>query len=316
MPTLEGYPVILPTNTRCRNFIFNGVSLNANYDITWSFEYSLSGLPGMEGGFVTFLTAQQSLTGGNVGIDLGYSGLSTTSSFYTDVASYSNTGTLTSTTYQGVLCAIVGVGFDTTGLFALSGKYNDETTRAGIGLQSVSANSLIIRGSYPNYPLLYNQQLSSLSTNIQLVSSNTFFTKIRCRLGNVGRTLYVDHKPTGSLNYKNLVTLPITLPIIDTTKYYVGMSFSSPVSTFDAAKTCVLQIKNFHVEGRYDTAADYSIIGASIGDNTVVPTEPYNLVTELNTLSTIVPPTSGVQDVNLENGSLITPSSDVIYVDI
>lgn len=308
-----GYPVILPGNTRTGNFIFNGLSLNANYDITWSFEVKLNSNYGANVGFTTFLTTQSTLTGGNVGVDLGYSG---TSSLYTDSNSYNvATSSLSSTVHAGIQGAALGIGFDNTGYFALSCSINTILTRDGIALESLNGNeTLTIRGGVPNYNLLSNDYIASLSPNFDPFSIDNF-VKIRCRLGNVGRTLYVDYKPDSALDYINLKTLTVSLSVTDNTKYYVGISYSSPVSSVDANSVGALQIKNFHVEGRYDANPSYAVIGANLVSGEGITTTSYNLVTEVNTLSTVVPPTSGVQDVNLEHNTEGTDDS-VIYVPV
>lgn len=301
MPSLVGYPQTLPQITKSKNFIFNSIPFNANFDIIWSFEFNLSGSTGLEGGFVTFLTSIPQLTGGNVGVDLSYSGITSGGMRYTDLNSYSTGNTLTATTHQGILSAILGVGFDTSGLFGLSCSYDGVKTRDGVGLANIKPNSLIVRGGFPSYPLLYNQQLSSLSSDFQIFNNTSQFTKIRCRLGDVGRKLFVDYKRVTDLNYINLVSIPVNLIINDNTRYYVGMSFASPISSNDATKVCNLQIKNFHVEGRYDDSVSYTII-----DSKLVSSIVSNLVTEVNTLSTAIPYTTGIQNVNLELYTIAT----------
>lgn len=46
---------------------------NANYDITWSFQYAITGSPNSNGGFSTFLFNNSVLTGGGGYTGLGYS---------------------------------------------------------------------------------------------------------------------------------------------------------------------------------------------------------------------------------------------------
>ena len=80
-------------------------SYSCLYDLVWSFDYAISGNPNTEAGFTVFLTTSSSrLSGGSTGIDLGYSGLSSFGLPYSIKA--------------GVSGAAIGIGFDTTGLFA------------------------------------------------------------------------------------------------------------------------------------------------------------------------------------------------------
>jgi hypothetical protein len=324
MTTFVGYPSALPTNTRSGNFLFNGLSFNANYDITWSFEVSVGIDVAAEVGFTTFLCSQQNLIGGNVGVDLGYSG---TGSQYADTNSYDViTPSLTSTVHAGIDGAVLGIGFDSTGLFALSCSVDDVLTRDGVALESInSLDSLIIRGGAPDYNLLSNDEFFNLDSSFNIFKDANTITQIRCRLGNVGRTLYIDYKPLGSLDYINLKTLAVSLSVADNKIYYVGLSYSSPVSSFSDTDTLTggLVIKNFHVEGRYDDSPSYVIIGTDVitgggsgsGGGGGVVTTTYNLLTEIQTLSTITPPTSGIQDVNLETNTENTDDS-VIYIPV
>ncbi|NBP04406.1 MAG: hypothetical protein EBU90_30850 [Proteobacteria bacterium] len=272
MATLSGYPTLLPNNAKVFNFIpANIYPFNANFDIVWSFEFNLCGSNvASQGGFTAFLLnvpptvinnvstptplppvgSVPYLTGGNVGIDLGYSGLSAGN--YT--SGYTSTGKLSSTTINGILSTIIGIGFDTTGLFALSAKYDSGTgnvyTRDGVALPQVISKSLIVRGGYPNYPLLSTQQLPSRFTLLD--NTGSVFTALRFRLGNIGKTLYVDYKTTSDVNYQNLLVLPVDLTIQDGTAFTVGVSYTSPISTADSSLTTNLRIRNFHIEGRTD----------------------------------------------------------------
>lgn len=290
MSSLIGYPTLLPSNTKVFNFTpINCFPYNANYDIVWSFEFNLCGSnTEAQGGFTTFLmqapaaTAITSsiLTGGNVGIDLGYSGLSANSL----IKGYTNTGLLSTTYVNGISNTILGIGFDTTGLFALSAQYVNGAssyTRSGVGLDLTKKNSLIIRGSSPNYPLLYNNELSALNTGLNLLdNTGTIFNTVRFRLGNIGRTLFVDYKPINSTGYINLLTLPVNLNVVDTTVYAIGISFASPVSGLSANTITNFRVKNFHIEGRTDPTPLYYNI-----DNGTSTSSIFNLITETYTVT-------------------------------
>jgi hypothetical protein len=92
------------TNPTACNFACTS-AFNANYDIVWSFQYSLCGQSNASAGFTTFLWDSTSsiLTGGGIGRALGY-GPSTNYTGYSNIS--------------GVSGAALGVAFDTSGLFA------------------------------------------------------------------------------------------------------------------------------------------------------------------------------------------------------
>ena len=238
MPT-TGYPVNLPANAKAINTIYP-VSLNPNFDITWSFEFNLSGSNvNSEGGFTTFLLNSDYnyiLSGGNVGIDLGYSGLSGGSTFSTNASA-------------GLINAILGIGFDSTGLFALSTSTDGNLARNGYGIgnSNILPNSIVIRSGYPSFSLI-----SSVSCPFNIISYDESYTTIRCRLGNIGRTLFVDYRLSSEDFYTNIASIPVSLNIDSNTVYNVGISFASPISSSQEANTCVLRVKNYHLEGRED----------------------------------------------------------------
>ena len=62
-------------DTTC-NFFINS-AFNANFDITWSFEYTLNGQNGSTGGFSTFLFNNTGLSGGGTYTGLGYANYQT-----------------------------------------------------------------------------------------------------------------------------------------------------------------------------------------------------------------------------------------------
>ncbi|NBP03207.1 MAG: hypothetical protein EBU90_24540 [Proteobacteria bacterium] len=307
-----GYPEYLPYNAKVYNFTpVNVYPYNANYDIVWSFEFNLCGSSvNSQGGFTTFLVKappfqrilppylnKPLLSGGNVGIDLGYSGLSS----YSPTQGYTSGGLLSTTVSNGILSAVIGIGFDTTGLFALSASYVNGSTsfvRDGTRIQSIKKESITIRGGYTNnYPLLYNNSLSALNKSLSVLdNTGTVFNKMRFRLGNVGRTLYVDYRSPNSDKYTNLLTLPVSLPIEDTTVYAVGISFASPISTTDPSLITNLRVKNFHIEGRTDPyPIKYNIV------NAVQDINYFDLVTEYYTITGTPPLTGYVFNSNISD---------------
>jgi len=134
--------IYLPNNTIC-NSIAHNIAYNANYDIVWSFDYSLSGNTSSQGSFTTFLFDGDSLSGGGPGIGGAY---------YSPGSFLSGGNSIFSTP---VVSAIIGINFDTTGLFALSGNSVSK------GILSAIPNSLTVRYGQTNFEYLTSVALTS-----------------------------------------------------------------------------------------------------------------------------------------------------------
>lgn len=214
-------------------------------DIVWSFDYAISGNNNTEAGFTVFLMEDVPLQGGNRGIDLGYSGLS---------ACVPTIETIN----VGISGGVIGVGFDTTGLFAVSATATDTFlsasvfVRDGIDQSNCIANSVSIRGGWPNFSFNqynYNAALTSIDSSFSIVEPEIKFKTIRARLGNVGRTIYVDYRNTPEEDFRPLVVKDINLNITSSTKYKPGISFASPIYSNSLSTVGIFHIKNFHTEG-------------------------------------------------------------------
>jgi len=189
----------------------------------------MSGVPDTsQGSFTTFLYDGEvvSLTGGAPGKGGAYTPLSADTQFY-----------------SGLSGAVIGINFDTTGLFAVSGSGVD-------GVSAAKSNTLSIRGGTTGYDLLTSVELSSLNVNIPLTLSAIDYNRLRFRLADIGSTLKISYSD-GNANYIDLLSYPINLPVITTTSYKVGVGFSGPVSGIDAIAS-KFSIRNYHVEGVYD----------------------------------------------------------------
>ena len=215
-------PDTLLSPTAC-NFIAPS-AFNANYDIVWSFQYSLCGNTNTSGGFTTFLvdSTVPQLTGGGIGRSLGY-GPST---------NFTNT-----TNISGISGAVLGIAFDSTGLFATSG-YGFSN-----GVLNPSANSISFRTGYNH---LSTFVLSALSTNVLILTSAETYNTLRFQLTNIGRTINVDYLDT-KMNYNRLVSVDTNIVVSTNTSYKIGISYASPVS--GSVNKSVLNIKNLHVHG-------------------------------------------------------------------
>lgn len=257
--------VDLPINAKYLGFVDLKQSFNIQYDIVWSFEYSM--LNNSEGGFVTSLVTAEPVSAAP-GHYLG--------SFYDSSSSSLSSNIVFLLTEDGEFLIdddgnyivddassinnpfkFISVAFDSTGLFALS-----TATRKGVGLTSIKPNSLIIRDE--NDDILLNTELSALDSNFSLYTDQASAIEqtkvIRIKYTN-GNKVTVDYKnlydsygnpiPNARFTTLTSVTLPNTL--INTPYYttYPAFSYSSPVSSPPAlnATPNVLLFRNFHVQG-------------------------------------------------------------------
>ena len=234
--------MVYPTftiNTKAIN-IASSYGYSPYFDIVWSFDYAISGNSNTEAGFTIFLMDDAYvLSGGNNGIDLGYSGLS---------AANSNLSSIN----PGISGAVIAVGFDTTGSFAVSALSGSRVLRDGVLDSQRIQNSVSIRSSWPTYSYntyKYNVALSSIDSNFKIVENTVQYKTIRARLGNVGQTLYVDYRNNPEEDFKPLVATEVNLGIISTTKYKAGVSFATPISSNNISAVGNIHLRNFHTEG-------------------------------------------------------------------
>ena len=234
--------------------IASKVGYYPDFDIVWSFEYAISGNSSTEAGFTVFIMDNIPLSGGNNGIDLGFSGLS------------SITGG-PATIQPGISGAVIGVGFDTTGLFAASAYAGMTNIRDGIVAGDCTPNSIIIRSEWPSYSFNtynYNKPLISIDSEFKIVESSVKYKTIRARLGNIGKKLYIDYRYNVEDDFKPLLEYDLNLNITETTKYKVGVSFATPIGSDLGSAAGNIYIRNFHTEGSIvaGTYASINIPGA------------------------------------------------------
>jgi hypothetical protein len=213
-------------------------SYSCMYDIVWSFDYAISGNSNTEAGFTVFLTTSSNrLSGGGGSIDLGYSGVSGLGLPYS--------------IKPGISGAVIGIGFDTTGLFAASAS-SGNFSRDGINFINARKNSIAIRGSSPNYSYFthsFNRPLSSLNSKFKIVENTINFKTIRVRLGNIGRTIYIDYRDNPKDEFQKILERDVTLGLPITSFLHAGVSFATPISSSQPNAIGNIFLKNFHVEG-------------------------------------------------------------------
>jgi len=240
----------LPLSATSLAVFEDGVS--PSYDITWSFNYEVKNWnAGDELGFTMFLqNATVPLTGGGVGDDLGYSG--------------GASGNIRS---RGLSGGVLGVGFDTHGVYGLEKTYEDTTTRTGIPLSGRKLNSISIRGDEASG---YSYQDSNISIEAFDILSDGIKT-VRGRLGNYGKTVYIDYKGEADNDFTNILTKNITELSFDTsTLYRPGITVSKPLTGSNS--NVEVFISNFHVEGKTITN-----VLSSTFENTFVPLSVYSI---------------------------------------
>lgn len=214
-------------------------------DIVWSFDYYVSNiLSDTQLGFCIFLQDAYNLplssyAGGNAGIDLGYSGLSA-----------KNIGTYSSFLSAGLSGALIGVGFDSTGCYAVSASDSSKVVRDGVNDTNRILNSVSIRGKWPNYSYNeynINKPLSTVNFNVLDTNKKT----IRARLGNVGQTLYIDYRYSANEEFVNIITQNVTFTITPSSRFRPGITFAKPVSGNSTVPTVFFS--NLTVEGESES---------------------------------------------------------------
>ena len=219
------YPTSLPADAASVAVFESGLS--PEFDITWSFTYELSNqTAGDEIGFCMFLQdADVALEGGGVGPDLGYTGTY-------DLASKA----------EPLSGKVVGIGFDTLGAFGLPiDDYGSGDTRDG--LSAVVPNGVHVRGANGN--IISTQSVSAY--DISEAGKRT----VRARLGNYGRTIYVDYKLQGEEFFTQVLKQDVTLTFTSSTRYRPGVTLVKPITA--SSVTGDIVVDGFHVEGNQNS---------------------------------------------------------------
>lgn len=186
---------------------------DAKYDVTWSFQYSLCGAPSATGGFATFLFDDSTLAGGGISTGLGYGP--------SDVAGVSN--------------AILGIGFDSTGLFATTG------VGYSTGVANPVANSATLRtGTSFAYQ-------GSVLLPFDVVESSETFRTLRFNLTDVGQTLRIHQYDELNKSFALIGALSTGYVFATDTPVRIGVSVATPVS---GDVGCVFKIKDLHHQGK------------------------------------------------------------------
>jgi len=292
------------------------------YDIVWSFDYIINGTSLTEGGFTAFLCSSGIGVGDSEGgIDLGYSISPLKLNVLLDTSNIPQSSIQTENAFNIVVAeqseldystyrhgGVLAVGFDSTGLFAASATAGPGATRDGLPLDKIYKNSVTVRGGFPKYSFnIYNfhKPLSSIDSRFKVIEDTLTYKTIRVRLGNVGRTIYVDYRYSPEEEFRNLISQDVTLNFATSTFYNAGISFASPISSIQNNRVGKMYLKNFHVEGT--TNPDLNIYVPNLGTattttTTTTTTTPAPIIPPLPTTTTTAPPLGLV---TLEDGTQI-----------
>tara|TARA_R100001129_G_scaffold110582_1_gene75936 strand:- start:14 stop:913 length:900 start_codon:yes stop_codon:yes gene_type:complete len=297
MAALAGFPsdISLPALARYYTFVEIGKSFNSNYDITWSFQYKLPSTSfsttakfnNYQLGFSTFLTnlsrPLSCLPGQYLG-DQDPEFVLSAHALLTEATEVMKTEGDSTILLEGAILSgmLVKVAFDSTGLYALTGRDD----RPGVKRHQLLRESIVARDFLHN--VLVNNHLSSISTTFSTISTDTYRT-LRFRYVNLGRTLYIDSRESDTTTYTLLTAINLgsrfsTLSNIE--NIYCGFAFSTPMSSTTPAADAGYSLsandfflRNFHVEG-YE--------GSQVLTETIltpklstVPAVPYTTVTNI-----------------------------------
>lgn len=257
------------------------------YDIVWSFDYFLENItPETEFGFLFFLQNDSVIpVNGTPGPGLGYSQGLDFNEYRRPSETYTyfrpgSTFTYNTNNNSGLQGALLGVGFDSTGCFALSVTYDDQLLRDGKDDADRIPNSVALRGGAPLYS--YDQYAVNYAlTNFNIIEGVK--KTVRARLGNLGRTIYIDYRYKPDQDFIPLLTQDIDLGVGLYNYVRPGVTFTKNISSSSVNSVPTVIVENFHFEGK--TEIPVLDPGTNLPQLSVLPLTPL--------LSAIVPEDPG-----------------------
>lgn len=246
----------LPSNARYYTLVETSKKFNSNYDITWSFEYSLPAISipdpaNYELGFSTFITnlsaPLSSLPGQYIG-DQDPEFVLSANALLTETPLILKTEDDSTILFEGGFLSgsLVKVAFDSTGMYALSGRDD----RPGVALDKINRESLVVRDVVHN--VRANSPLSTISNVFSTLSTDSF-RALRFRYVNLGQKIHIDFREDNTTEYTLLTTINIEPRLTNFNNLdniYCGFSFTTPVSTTNTGLSAKdFFLRNFNVEG-------------------------------------------------------------------
>lgn len=205
------------------------------YDIVWSINYEIDNWNDQDQYGLCFFLRESDVPsdGGGVGIDLGYSG-------YPGVVP----GVFTA---EGLTGGVIGIGIDTHGVFAAETVWPGDQQRTGIDTSELQPDSITVRGGVVDG---YSYISTAENDVFKLLSDGPKI--LRARLGNYGRTVFLDYREPGDTEFINLITTNVDLPAFGPEKRFTpGVSFATPLTSANvSAEYLSLKVNTFHVEGK------------------------------------------------------------------
>ena len=163
---------------------------------------------------------------------------------------------------------------DNLGVYGTQAILADNTIRSGYQYNERKPNSISLRGDQASS---YQYITGNVAISAFDLLSDGVKT-LRARLGNYGRTIYVDYKRLADYDYINIFEQDIELNFTTSTKLRPGVSFVKNISAGSTDLNVI--IDNFHVEGKTEapgtTTNSFTQLSAFSIDNTVLgnPAEP------------------------------------------
>jgi hypothetical protein len=191
---------------------------NSSHDVTWSFQYNLSGNNKTDGGFTTFLalsTAQSNVGGGGESLGIGPKGI---------INKINGT----------VFC----IAIDSSGLFGTK-------TTFGTGMTNPIRNSMIIR---INNDLQFLTAFPLSSVGLDGLNTENLYSTIRINYTNVGQTLNIA-KLNNNNEYETFYTYTGQFEKETSSPVRIGFSHVSPI--LPTSLKSRLTLKDIHTQGRY-----------------------------------------------------------------
>lgn len=207
---------------------------NSSHDVTWSFQYNLSGNNKTDGGFTTFLALSTAVPQNNVGGGGASLGIGP----------------------EGVINKINGtifcIAIDSTGLFGTKNTFNTGNTNP-------IPNSMIVR---INNNLQFLTAFSLGSVGLSGLNTNDVYNTIRINYTNVGQTLNIA-KLNSDNEYETFYTYTGQFEKETSSPVRIGFSHTSPI--IPTSLKSRLTLKDIHTQGRY-VYPKYNLLYESIYD--------------------------------------------------
>ncbi len=194
---------------------------DSSHDVTWSFQYSLSGNNKTDGGFTTFLK----LSSQNAELNSGGGGASL--------------GVGSKDVINKIDNILFCVAIDSTGLFGTKATFPT-------GLNAPIKNSMIIRLFND---LIYLTAFPLSSVGLDGLNLNNIYNTIRINYTNIGETINIAKLNNITNEYDTFFSYTTNFSKKLNDPVQIGFSHTSPILPINLKS--VLTLKDIHAQGRY-----------------------------------------------------------------